>query len=168
VTSAPGTFARTVAGIDQLARTPARLTLNFVICQDNFRELPAQVDFIAARWPRATLCVSFVAPMTDVVPQDAAVVPRYSDVRPFLEEALRRAQALDLPIRGFESMCGLPLCMVPESARALALAGEAPAGFDRGEFVKPEACQVCGIERHCYGVRRRYAALYGSGELSPV
>jgi hypothetical protein len=69
-----------------------------------------------------------------------------------------------LRVVGLESMCGLPLCLVPGSLKDLALA-EIPPGFDEGEFVKGAACSACALETRCYGLRRGYAAMYGDSEL---
>jgi hypothetical protein len=44
------------------------------------------------------------------------------------------------------------------------LAAEAGAG----EFVKTDACARCAETHRCFGVRRGYAELYGTGELQPI
>jgi pyruvate-formate lyase-activating enzyme len=167
LTDAPGTFARTLAGLDNLATTRIAVVLNFVINGSNHAQLPEYMRLAAARWPRATINVSFVAPSSDVVPRDTKLIPRYSDVLPSLGEALAEAERLGREIVGFESMCGLPLCLVPASVRAKQLFVVEP-GYDRGEFVKPEACGRCALDRHCHGVRRGYAELHGTDEVRPV
>jgi hypothetical protein len=68
---------------------------------------------------------------------------------------------------GFESMCGIPLCLVPDDARPTLLA-EIPEGYDQGEFLHPSACEGCSLRRKCWGVRRGYFELYGAGELAPL
>lgn len=169
VTSAPGTFARTVVGVDNLYRTgTVRIVLNFVICKTNASNLPEYVRFVAARWPRTFVNVSFVAPSTDVVPREEEFIPRYSDVLCFVEEGLREARRLGIEMGGFESMCGIPLCLVPSSLDAYARLADIPPGFDRGEFVKTETCQSCSLETACYGLRRGYLELHGGGELRAV
>lgn len=167
VTEAPGTHARTAAGIDNLCATAIPVTINFVVCERNRHELPDFVRLLARRWPRASVNVSFVAPSTDVVPRDRALVPRYTDALPAIAEALLEARRLGVRAYGFESMCGLPLCLVPPEAGALALA-PLPPGYDDGEFLKTEACAACSRERECWGLRRGYAELHGTGELRPL
>jgi len=156
------------SGCRNVARTSIRITLNFVICEANRRELPEFVRFVAARWPRALVNISFVAASTDVVPRDRRLIPRYSDALPPLADALDEAQRLGVQVVGFESMCGLPLCLVPPSLRGTLALAEIPAGFDRGEFLKAEACRGCRYETTCFGLRRGYAELYGTGELRTV
>jgi hypothetical protein len=167
ITEAPGTFEKTVVGIDHLRDAGIDLIVNFVICQRNYEELVPFVRLVAARWPDAYLNVSFVAASSDVVPKERALVPRYSEVLPRLSAAIAEAGRLGVDIRGFESMCGVPLCLVPAADRYFVLP-DIPEGYDRGEFVKPEACGACSLNRKCYGMRRNYFDLYGPAELSAV
>ncbi|MDX2170368.1 MAG: radical SAM protein [Deltaproteobacteria bacterium] len=166
VTGAPGTFASTVRGIDHLVQAGVAVRLNFVFCQRNRLDFPRLVDLVAARWPQATIVFSFVGSHTDVVPRTTALIPRFSDVLPPLLDGLARAAASGLTVSGFDSMCGLPLCLVPAAERGgfSQLAVESGGG---GEFVKGEACATCAEGHRCYGVRRGYAELYGTGELIP-
>jgi MoaA/NifB/PqqE/SkfB family radical SAM enzyme len=168
VTGAPGTFDRTVIGIDNLVRTNLRVILNFVICEANYRELVPFVRLVAARWRRAWINISFVAPSTDVVPRDRALIPRYSDALPHLADAIALAKAEELEIMGFESMCGVPLCLVPIDLARYFTMEMIPEGFDGGEFTRPPACSSCALNNRCYGLRRGYAELYGADELRAV
>jgi MoaA/NifB/PqqE/SkfB family radical SAM enzyme len=168
VTEAPGTFARTVKGIDNLIAAGVRVRLNFVICQLNKAELPPYVRMVAARWPGVRVTISFVAPSTDVVPRTSRIIPRYADALPHLAEALAEADRLGVPVDGFESMCGLPLCLVPREAEKLAALGVIAEGEDGGEFLKADACAGCSLSSRCHGIRRRYVELYGAAELRPV
>lgn len=167
VTRAPETFARTTAGIDRLHATRVRVICNFVVCERNRAELPAMVRLVASRWPRASVNVSFVAPSTDVVPRDRGVVPRYSDALPSIAEAVAEGSRLGVRVHGFESMCGLPLCLVPPGAESVAL-DQVPEGFDGGEFIKTDECRSCAVEARCWGLRRGYAEIHGTSELRAV
>ncbi len=167
VTEAPGTWARTVRGIDNLHATPIRLLLNYVVCEKNRHQLVDHVRMVHARWPRARLNLSFVAPSSDLVPRDRGLVPRYSDALPAIAAAVAEARRLGVTVGGFESMCGLPLCLVPEGFGELVTA-EIPQGFDGGEFVKADACTRCSLATRCWGVRRGYAETHGTTELRAV
>jgi len=167
ITSTPGTFVQTVAGIDEISRTAIRLRLNFVFCQANLADFPGLVDMVAERWPEAAIVFSFVGSHTDVVPRTDTLIPKFSDVMPHLMAGLARAQAAGLEVCGFDSMCGLPLCLVPESERGeFSEIAVAPDGGG-GEFVKGDACGTCAEAHRCYGIRRGYAELYGFAELEP-
>jgi hypothetical protein len=168
VTEAPGTFARTLVGLDNLMAAGVHLTLNFVVCGKNLHELVSLVRLVAARWGGADLNISFVAPSTDLVPRDPALVPRYSEALPVIAEAVALAGELGVHITGFESMCGLPLCLVPGSLARYATLPDVPDGFDKGEFEKPATCSACALDKKCYGVRKGYAEMHGTGELQAI
>jgi len=172
VTATPGTFERTLAGIDALCHAQIRVRLNFVLCELNRHEFPAFVTMVAKRWPSAAITVSFIGMSTDLVPRERWLVPRYRDVLPALREALAIARAHELEIGGFESMCGLPLCLVPEQVQRFASLAELPPGYDddegESEFDKPSPCSGCVLKSRCFGLRRGYAELYGCDELKPV
>jgi MoaA/NifB/PqqE/SkfB family radical SAM enzyme len=164
VTESPGTFVRTLTGIDELTKAGVLVVVNFVLCEANYREAPAFVELVGARWPNALVNFSFVAPSSDLVPRTPELIPRYTDVLPHLARAIDVANERDLRVVGLESMCGLPLCLVPTSVRDLAPT-EIPSGFDGGEFVKGAACRACAQATRCYGLRRGYEAMYGDAEL---
>ena len=168
ITEAPGTHARTLEGIDRLRATRIRVRLNFVLCAINHHEFPSFVELVAARWPGVAINVSFVAPSTDLVPRTSALIPRYRDVLPSLAIGLRAATRLHVDIGGFDSMCGIPLCLVPGDLRPFFALAEVSPGYDQGEFLKPAACGQCVLEPRCFGIRRGYAELYGTAELEPV
>lgn len=167
LTDSPGTFERTLVGIDNLAKTRILVILNFVINAHNHAQLPGYVRLVAARWPGAMINISFVAPSADVVPRNRSLIPRYSEVLPSLNEALAESRRLALEVVGFESMCGLPLCLVPSAMRDGPLLTLQP-GLDGGEFLKPEACGRCALDKNCYGLRTGYAELHGTDELRPL
>src|SRR5256885_3929491 len=96
------------------------------------------------------------------------MIPRYSEALPQIAAAIAAADALGVDLGGFESMCGVPLCLVPTPLERYFSLQAVPPGFDRGEFVKAEPCQGCALEQRCYGIRRGYVELHGAGELKRV
>lgn len=168
VTEAPGTFVQTLAGIEALLAAGCRVRINYVLCELNRHEFPAFVDLVGDRFEGAAITVSFVGMSTDLVPRTRALVPRYRDVLPQLADGLRRAARRGVVVGGFDSMCGLPLCLVPDEHRAFGSLAEVPPGYDRGEFVHPAACDGCVLKPRCFGLRRAYAQMYGVHELRPI
>ena len=168
ITGAPGTFEKTVAGIDRAVRAAMDVRLNFVFCEMNFEDFPRYVEMVARRWPGMALTISFVAASTDVVPRTRDLIPRYSDVLPHLTRGLELGRAAGLRMSGFDSMCGIPLCLVPEDVAPYYEIADVPPGFDRGEFIHAEPCRTCELSTKCFGVRRGYATLHGTSELRPV
>lgn len=168
ITRAPGTFEKTVRGIDALSKTNVHVRLNFVFCEMNRSDFPNFVRFVAARWPKAEINVSLASAFTDLVPRSKDLIPRYSDVLPALEEGLSLARQANLQVIGFESMCGMPLCLAPVDKRAQLLLAEIPDGHDGGEFVRTDACSQCHLSTRCFGLRRSYADLHGTSEPRPI
>jgi hypothetical protein len=87
---------------------------------------------------------------------------------PSLLAGLARARALGLHVGGFDSMCGMPLCLVPAEERSQFSTVELEPGAGDGEFVKAESCARCAEGQRCFGIRRGYAELYGTDELRPI
>jgi MoaA/NifB/PqqE/SkfB family radical SAM enzyme len=168
ITRAPGTFEKTLRGIDALSRTKVHVRLNFVFCEPNRRDFPDFVRLVASRWPRAEINVSIASAFTDLVPRTPELIPKYSDVLPFLEEGLQLATQANVNVVGFESMCGMPLCLAPVDKRAQLTLAEIPEGHDGGEFVRTDACRRCELSTRCFGLRRSYAELHGTSEPRPI
>ncbi len=168
VTAAPGTWVKTVRGLDQLHRRGVATRISFVLCTRNAADFPDVVRLVATRWPGFGLTLSLVAPSTDLVPRTPDLIPRYSDVAPWIAEGLAAAAQVGLVVGGFESMCGMPLCLWPGDPGDLAGLAELAEGSDRGEMTKPPPCRRCRLESRCFGVRRGYVELYGYDELRPV
>jgi MoaA/NifB/PqqE/SkfB family radical SAM enzyme len=167
ITGAPGTFVQTLRGLDALAPLSVRVQLNFVFCQANRDDFPNVVALVAARWPRAGITPIFVGSHTDVVPRTNILIPSFSDILPPLTSGLERARAAGIDVGGLDTMCGLPLCLVPPSERDAFSSVPLPPDAGDGEFVKGDACGTCTESHRCYGVRRGYAELYGTAELRP-
>ncbi|MEM6958847.1 MAG: radical SAM protein, partial [Myxococcota bacterium] len=165
ITGAPGTFGLTLAGIDALMAASIFVRLNIVLHRSNASRFVEHVRFVAERFPGACLVPSFVAASTDLVPR--SLVPRYSEVLGPLHDGLALARELGVDVRGLDSLCGVPLCLVREHAAFETLA-EAPPELAAGETFHPPACADCRLRGTCFGVRRSYAALHGVDELTPV
>ncbi len=168
MTKAPGTFDKTLAGLDAAAACDLRVRVNFVFCEPNRADFPAFVELLTTRWPSAELCVSFVAPSTDMVPRTADLIPRYSDIQASLAAGLRIATARGIQVSGFDAMCGLPPCLTPPEVFDVAAIADAPAAYDGGEMVRGLACRQCAARMKCFGVRRGYAEVHGTDELTAL
>src|SRR5205823_1917091 len=141
---------------------PIQVRLNFVFCQANREDFPRFIDFVAGRWPSlvaasslgTAIVFSFVGSHTDVVPRSHALIPSFTEVMPSLLAGLARARAVGLQVSGFDSMCGLPLCLVPPEERSQFSTVELAPDAGDGEFVKVEECASCAEAQRCFGVRR--------------
>lgn len=168
VTRAPGTYLRTLQGIDNLVAAGVDVVLNFVICALNREDLLETVRLVGARFPTCALNISFVAASTDVVPRSEVLVPRYRDILPLLDRAVAEADSLGVSLVGFESMCGVPFCLLPPRVASRIPARGAGDEAAEGEFVRSAACDGCDYRASCWGLRRGYAAMYGVDELAAL
>ena len=176
VTRAPGTFVRTVQGIKNLLAAGVLTRLNFVLCGHNVAELASWPDYVSREFlsvPGGAVQInfSFAAASTHNVPRDSALLPRFSDVAWALEASLGRADALGIPLLGFDSQCGVPACFLPIRVREAFFAHDLPDGAIREfstAFRKGDACSTCALTGRCYGVRTAYAEMYGTSELRPI
>jgi len=102
------------------------------------------------------------------VPRSHALIPSFTEIMPSLLGGLTRARALGVQVGGFDSMCGLPLCLVPPEERSQFSTVELASDAGDGEFIKAEECAHCAEAQRCFGVRRGYAELYGTAELRAI
>ncbi len=173
VTAAPGTFVKTIAGVQNLLAEGVAVCLNFVLCGYNVDELALLPDFIDRELGHPGKVVanfSFVAASTDNVPRDTKLIPRFRDVAWALETAYSRATERGLRWTGFDSKCGVPACYLPRALRQEHFAHDLPSEeLARAKgFTKSEACGECELDKRCYGIRSTYATMYGVDELRPV
>jgi len=179
VTAAPGTFVKTVAGIKNLLASGVAVCVNFVVCVYNAAELAELPDYVARELRpsaagsggRVEINFSFVAAGSENVPRDTGLIPRISEVRWALDAALARARALDIPVLGFDSQCGVPACLLPEEVWAAWFVEDLPAeeiDAFAASFKKGDVCASCALTRRCYGLRASYAEMYGTAELRPL
>lgn len=182
VTAAPGTFDKTLRGIENLLAEGLPVQLNFVVCGANVSELAGYPDFVHQRFlaprlargeaiPEVGITLSYAAASTDNVPRDVRLIPRISSVAAQFEAAIDRARALGIPVSGLDTKCGVPACYLPRSVREVAFAYAVPkeeqerASFG---FTKAAACARCDYQDRCYGIRTSYAEIHGTGELRAI
>lgn len=169
VTRAPGTFKKTLAGITALVEAGVDVWLNCVITRRNFQELPALVELIHREWGTAPrLNLSYANASTDLVPVTPEITPRFSEVRPFVQRAVRAARSLGLSCAGLDGECGLPLCFLDPEWIDFERLTELPEPNPAPGFEKPASCDDCRLSSRCVGVRAHYAELHGFAELVPV
>jgi len=168
VTAAPGTFEQTLEGIGALLAANIPVILNTVVTGHNHADLPSLIRLILARWGTApTLNLSYAHASTDLVPVSQAITPRFSDVRPSLATAIALAKEAGLVVRGFDGMCGLPLCFLDAGWMDLDGLAPVPGPNPPAGFLKPATCSDCALWGRCVGVRETYAHLHGLDELRP-
>jgi len=169
ITRAPGTHARTVAGIEACLRDGLPVGIHCVVERANASSLAAHADFVVER---------FVRPLRGLRRVSYSLPTRYADqeryrrglapvdaLRPGLTAALRTLRGAGVEAR-FLGMGGFPLCAVedPRAERPAAALSEG----ERGDRVYARPCEGCAVRPWCGGVPAAYLEACGEGGLRPV
>jgi MoaA/NifB/PqqE/SkfB family radical SAM enzyme len=138
ITRAPGTWAKTLLGLDHLHQRSIELTIAIRLCAANVDDVERIVALARTRWPGSAI---ELAPVIDddrhAVPHDALIA---------LLERLPREIAIAACLPPCVSR--LPIASVVDG-------------------VKVAACLRCRRERECGGVPRAYGERYGIAALVP-
>lgn len=180
LTGAPGTFARSLAGLRNLRAAGFATDLYHVITAENYRGLPAFASFVLEKLPwTGNVTFSFIMPSEHLRPR-MGIYPKITQATPYLARAMARLRAAGMR---FElSSCGtVPFCLLggerslfthfmPEAGRAgeTRMSAAFPfflEGSDGREKVKAAACAGCLLDQACGGIWRLYAERHGTGEL---
>ena len=185
VTRRPGSFAKIIAGLRWLGERGQDLTANSCVNELSYRSLP---DFPAllGRYGVRQLHVDLVRPNSVGARTREylrSILPRFSDMRPYVEAMLDGFDELD-PL--FDVNIGnLPYCQLPAHAARVHHGGESTItvttrganelsrlwdkySYQRTGMRHPPACRACGYLPHCRGVPDEYLDFYGDSELMPL
>jgi MoaA/NifB/PqqE/SkfB family radical SAM enzyme len=190
----PGALRRALAAIANLRRLGAEAGVNTVINRRNVAALPDFyryfLDVVGVK------DFGLIYPLYEgdmAVNADAMRVPM-SEAAPFIRAAFEvfRERGAEPPI-----LLNIPPCVLPGyESRILRWSSDGAAYFDaaharlidpaeyelaqpdgatrtldessREGKTKPASCRSCVYDSRCLGVERRYAALFGAGELRPL
>lgn len=163
-------YGLAVKGLENLKAAGAenRLRLFHIIFRDNYRLLPAFAGWVIKKFPGLAFVNFTFVRNAGRVGDSAAIVPRYSEVEPFLKVALA-----GLKLKKIKAVVqNIPLCRLKnfegfsfefqrwrrgDKVLEAGIAGKA----------KNPACGRCGLEPACCGARADYLKIHGNGELLP-
>ena len=162
-------FERTVAGIKNLIGGGVRTALNHVITARNYPYLQAYVEFVRREFGgKVKISFAFVTPQFKAL-DNIEVMPRLTEVMPYLKRAMYRAIDLAQPF-AIGSRQGIPFCFLDEFrawSDGLKLSNSAIAE-DSPQKQRAPVCDECRFSNHCTGLWRPYVAKYGLEELRAV
>jgi len=176
-----GVLEKQLRGLDSVYGAGIETFITTVITTKNYRMLPEFFRFITRRAPYVEhYTLNFVDPVGRSE-GNQAVVPRVSEVEPFLIESLIFLSKADKTFR----VERVPLCYMLEFAEystelrristkepIMVKRGERFEGYGEGyikrEYVRSEACNHCWLKGVCPGLKEGYADIYGTKELYPV
>ncbi len=166
LTQKAGDHARTLRGVELLLDAGVRTALNHVISARNFQYLVHFVETVHKRFGgRAKISFAFVTPQFKAL-ENIDLVPRLSEVMPYLRRAMRRALELGQPfVVGARQ--GVPPCFLREFqawSDVIDCANEA-ISEDAPQKERGPACADCRYQEMCPGLWKPYVARFGTDEL---
>lgn len=164
-----GDWAKTVRCIDAMLDAGVRVDVNHVITSVNHPYLPRFADLVSARWKGAVgISFAFVTPQYRAL-ENLTLVPRISDVVPYLRRAMRLLAERESPFI-IGSRQGIPPCFLGEFTAWSDFVEMSPQAHadDAPQKVRGPRCDQCRFAPQCVGIWRPYAARYGFDELAPV
>jgi MoaA/NifB/PqqE/SkfB family radical SAM enzyme/predicted dehydrogenase len=161
-----GDFGKTITGIENLLDRNVLVVLNHVINARNYRYLRRFVEFVNDEFGGKTqISFAFITPQFQAL-ERIDLMPRYSEVMPFLRDALYRAQELG---QGFHvgSRQGIPPCQLREFEywSDVLDSSSSAASEDAHQKIRSPVCNDCKYSSACTGVWKPYADVYGLSEL---
>lgn len=188
ITRTPGSFWQTIRGIQNIQdciRNGARcrLVTQTVISRFNYPLLPELIAIIRNGLKLNEVRLTFPHPNGNAY--SPGVVPKYSEITPFINEALFFAKKNKMNV----SMEQIPLCIIDKALHRIykgkILAKKKYAvGYDRSlldrngrtnyaetllkEYRKTKACAKCKLNNLCIGIWKEYLEFYVDYDLPAI
>ncbi len=163
-------FDMAVKGLENLKALGAedKIRLFHIIFKDNYRLLPAFADWVIKTLPGLAFVNFTFVRNAGRVGDSAEIVPRYSEVEPFLKVALAK-----LKLKKIKAVVqNVPLCRL-KNFEGFSFEFQRWRRGDRileagiaGKAKNP-ACGRCTLEPACCGARADYLKIHGNKELVP-
>jgi|GEM_PF-6181176 len=167
ITGIQGAYVRALAGLHRLLDSGLPVNLSHVIHRSNLADLPQYVRFIKREFSehtdRISIIFSFV--MDSAAIPDADLLPRFSEARPYLLEALEWCLENHLRFDGLHTPCGVPYCILDGDMRYYPTIDKA---YHSGAHTYTEQCAACRLKPNCFGPRFLYVDRFGSDEFRAV
>lgn len=174
----PGAWKKVTQGIRNLAKLRQRLISNTVITKQNYRELP-QLASLLVKLGVGQYQFAFVHILGSAAKNAASVVPRVSEVMPYVKRGLDVGRAIPVPcmteavpfclMKGYEWAIAEHVFM-PETAvfdAEYTIESYADYRWTEGKAKRAE-CKSCSKNAVCEGPWKEYPELYGWDEFVPV
>jgi MoaA/NifB/PqqE/SkfB family radical SAM enzyme len=179
-TRTKGSFEQTVQGIKNLKKMEQYIISNSVITRFNYKILPQLVEFLLGLGV-SQFQLAFVHPVGNALTNFDVVVPRKTDVKPFVHKALDIAKEHGIQkdmmmveaypfcfMQGYEEFCS-ELCIPQTEIRDSKMV---VLEFDKWRKEKGKSkfsqCKDCRFDLICEGSWKEYSDKFGSGEFIPV
>ena len=164
LTDLKGHFEKQVASISRVYdKNPESLVLVCVVNSLNYKYLADYVEFVAKKFPKLFYIAFNSIKVMGNVRRRRNLVPRLTEVSPYLISALKKAKELHIPC-----LCdGFPLCVLKGwevySRDIEHLLRGNPTYLKEKEAVRQ--CRKCTLSDLCAGIRKDYVYVHGKSEV---
>jgi MoaA/NifB/PqqE/SkfB family radical SAM enzyme len=171
ITRLPNAFGKTVQSIHHFRQLGVLTQIAHVITKANYAELPDTMRYLRREFPaeggHLSICLAIAQGISDLVFQ--WVIPTFSEIKPYVSEALDFCLASGVGFGGMIGQGGYPPCMLDGELRYYdAVLDKVFKSDDSSDqFYKPDKCRECSFDPYCLGPRRSYVEHYGDAEIKP-
>lgn len=168
-----GAFEESINGLKSLSKAGIETFINIIITKQNYTELKSILSFLFNKFAYIKKYKFFFVKSTGRASGKNTIIPKYSDVAPFLEKALNYAYKK----KKIAVATNIPYCCVSPSTapfisfslnRLVYKRRKEPIVATKLSYRKTEQCRDCYLSKKCNGVMRDYLDLYGSDEIKPI
>lgn len=171
ITRLPNAFHKTIRSMHNFRELGVETQVAHVLTKANYEALPGFMRFLRDEFPRPgahlSVCLAIAQGISDLVFE--WVIPRFTDIKPFVREALDLALESDIGFGGMLGQGGYPPCMLDGEMKYYerVLPHIYRSADHDTQFHKEERCRECSFDSWCVGVRRSYVECYGTDEIRP-
>jgi MoaA/NifB/PqqE/SkfB family radical SAM enzyme len=176
LTALPGSWQKTISGINNLLSEEIGVRINIVINSKNYKKLLSLVKFIADKFPGIQgIDFSFVV-SDGLALKNKYIVPKFSQVMPYLLMAYKYCETVGIDYAN--PGCGVPVCFLPEKYKNISfeyqLLKEKEEDYDsydeiiklnQSNKIKLAKCQRCSESKYCLGIWQGYIKIHGEKEF---
>jgi len=177
LTRSAGSFEQCVQGIKNLVGLKQRVTINSVIHKLDFEMLPKRAE-LAVNLEVKQFQLAFIHCVGNAFKNIDALLPKKSDVRPFVHSALGivlgaglRAMVEAYPycfMEGYEKYCSELYMPRSEIRDAEGVVKDFDSVRKNSGKAKHEKCKQCRFDLVCEGPWKEYPQKFGWSEFKPV
>jgi MoaA/NifB/PqqE/SkfB family radical SAM enzyme len=147
-----------ILGIKNLILSGISTSINVVVNELNYRDLPSIAAYIGRNFPEITsLSISYVCPVNEAL-KNRWAIPKISDAAPFIMKAIDVCENKGIKVR-IAARCGIPSCLLPGYEKYFEAAQRRQA-IERDK-IKKEDCKECQRNDICDGFWKEYVKIHG-------
>jgi len=175
-TKVDGSWKQSIEGIRNLKKHDVFIYVQFVITKPNYRHL-IKIQKLISNLGVNNIQYAFVFPMGGAHSDFDGIVPKFSDVMPYIREAVNYSKQNNINC----VITGIPYCLAPELMNKMLEKDQVRADklflnqfvdwikFRKDNMkVKSPQCEFCKLYDKCEGLWSEYVKRYGYDEIKPI